>query len=191
MMNSLEASGYHVLWRLLDSLEYAAVPQRRLRVYIVGFRKDKMSGAPQWPDPVPHRPLSKVLENNLPRSDVGSLSKTYLRNLCEATAELSSLTFVPDKSVADITTGKTDGIAIRYGYLPTITKSRATPGFWFLRWERFAVLEEIAQCQGFRKGEITIPPGISDHQVKQMIGNAFAVGMLERLFEEFSPRIGF
>ena len=111
--------------------------------------------------------------------------------MCEATAELSSLTFVPDELVVDIATGKTYGFAIRYGYLPTITKSRATPGFWFLRRERFAVLEEIARCQGFRNGDITIPPGISDHQVKQMIGNAFAVSMFERLFEELLPRIGF
>ena len=111
--------------------------------------------------------------------------------MLEAIAELSSRTFVPDELVVDISTGETYGFAIRYRYLPTITKSRATPGFWLLRRDRFAVFEEIAQCQGFRKGEITIPPGISDHQVKQMIGNAFTVSMFERLFEEFLPRIGF
>ena len=65
MLNSLGASGYHVMWRLLGSLEYVAVPQHRLRVYIVGFRKDKMLGTPQRPDPVPHRHLTKVLEKTL------------------------------------------------------------------------------------------------------------------------------
>lgn len=55
--------GYHVTWRLLNAADYG-VPQKRLRVFIVGFRSGAAFSRFKFPEPVTadnQRPLGLVL----------------------------------------------------------------------------------------------------------------------------------
>ena len=41
MMHELENCGYHITYKVLNSMEYANIPQNRERLFLVGFRKKK------------------------------------------------------------------------------------------------------------------------------------------------------
>jgi len=50
---SLEASGYSVAAKVLNSSEYGNIPQNRERIYIIGFRDHDANARFQWPEPIP------------------------------------------------------------------------------------------------------------------------------------------
>lgn len=50
---SLEASGYSVAAKVLNSSEYGNVPQNRERIYIIGFRNGEVNARFRWPEPIP------------------------------------------------------------------------------------------------------------------------------------------
>ncbi|MEG2236152.1 MAG: DNA (cytosine-5-)-methyltransferase [Akkermansia sp.] len=62
--NTLQDIGYHVDYRILNSMEYGDVPQTRERVYIICLRNDifQKKGAIVWPDPIP---LTKTVQSIL------------------------------------------------------------------------------------------------------------------------------
>ena len=50
---SLEASGYSVAAKVLNSSEYGNIPQNRERIYIIGFKDPEANARFQWPEPLP------------------------------------------------------------------------------------------------------------------------------------------
>ena len=50
---SLEASGYSVAAKVLNSSEYGNIPQNRERIYIIGFKDAEANARFQWPEPLP------------------------------------------------------------------------------------------------------------------------------------------
>ncbi len=63
IMETLEGLGYHADYRVLNALNFG-VPQKRERIFIVGFREPR---AFSWPaGGIPMRPLSAILEKNVP-----------------------------------------------------------------------------------------------------------------------------
>ncbi len=50
---SLEASGYQVAAKVLNSSEFGNIPQNRERIYIIGFREPLANARFQWPEPIP------------------------------------------------------------------------------------------------------------------------------------------
>lgn len=62
IMQSLSNIGYHADYRILNALDYG-LPQKRERVFIVGFREHRNH---VWPKGnVPMKPLSELLENDV------------------------------------------------------------------------------------------------------------------------------
>lgn len=61
IIKEFEKSGYHVTWKLLNSADFG-IPQKRERVFIVGFRYKKHFNNFNFPDPkLPIRSLSEVI----------------------------------------------------------------------------------------------------------------------------------
>ena len=64
IMETLMELGYHATYKVLNAL-YFGLPQKRVRVFIVGFRNPCFF---QWPSAkIPMEPLSKILERNVPK----------------------------------------------------------------------------------------------------------------------------
>ena len=62
-METLESLGYHAEFKVLNALNFG-VPQKRERIFIVGFRELRTF---HWPaGGVPMKPLSEILEKNVP-----------------------------------------------------------------------------------------------------------------------------
>ncbi len=69
ILETLKDLGYHVTYKVLNALDFG-LPQKRERVFIVGFRP---SGIFQWPSgKIPMKPLSKILEKNVPKQYLAS-----------------------------------------------------------------------------------------------------------------------
>jgi len=63
IMESLRDLGYHATYKVLNALNFG-LPQKRERVFIVGFRSPCFF---QWPSKkIPMKPLAKILEKNIP-----------------------------------------------------------------------------------------------------------------------------
>ena len=64
IMETLDALGYHATYKVLNALDFG-LPQKRERVFIVGFREPCCF---EWPVAgVPMTPLSKLLEKSVPK----------------------------------------------------------------------------------------------------------------------------
>lgn len=67
IINEFESAGYHVVHKILNAADFG-IPQKRQRVFIVGFRKKKHSKRFNFPTPITadsHVPLNSVLERKL------------------------------------------------------------------------------------------------------------------------------
>lgn len=63
IMETLEEIGYRTEYRILNALDFG-LPQKRERIFIVGFREPKRFA---WPvGAVPMKPLAEILEENVP-----------------------------------------------------------------------------------------------------------------------------
>lgn len=63
IMETISTLGYHAEYRVLNALHFG-VPQKRERIFIVGFREPT---AFCWPiGGIPMKPLSQILENDVP-----------------------------------------------------------------------------------------------------------------------------
>lgn len=64
IMGTLEDLGYHTTYKVLNALDFG-LPQKRERVFIVGFREPCFF---DWPKKnIPMKPLSEILEKNVPK----------------------------------------------------------------------------------------------------------------------------
>lgn len=68
MLNSLSECGYHISFKILNSMTHANVPQNRERVFVVGFRDPKIFSEFQFPK---ETPLTKTIHNCLEEKKVG------------------------------------------------------------------------------------------------------------------------
>ena len=65
IISALEENGYHVEWKILNALNFG-LPQKRERIFIVGFRKQLHF---EWPSGgIAMKPLAKILQKKAPES---------------------------------------------------------------------------------------------------------------------------
>ncbi|MHC1605402.1 MAG: DNA cytosine methyltransferase [Candidatus Methanofastidiosia archaeon] len=64
ILGTLKNLGYHATYKVLNALDFG-LPQKRERVFIVGFRNPCFF---QWPSKkIPMKPLNEILEKNVPK----------------------------------------------------------------------------------------------------------------------------
>ena len=67
IQETLENLGYHLKFKVLNSMEYGNIPQNRERVYMVGFRNKDYSEKFEFPNPVKLTvKITDLLEKNVP-----------------------------------------------------------------------------------------------------------------------------
>ena len=159
LLNLWTSLGYHISFRFLSSLPY--VPQARMRLYILGIRKDvlrhKTCGVPLWPTkpvkpspkladivvPLEHTKFKQLPEQNeldgLCRANVLNAYKTLPRDVNPFTTPI-----VVDMKASERYSSH------KLNQIMTITATRASQrGYWCSIKGAVLNIDEMAKCQGW------------------------------------------
>ncbi len=184
---SLEASGYSVAAKVLNSSEYGNVPQNRERIYIIGF-KDPMANARfQWPEPVPlTTPLSDLIDFT------GKVHQKYYYNeerpfwdLLEAGVTKTNTIYQWRRQYVREN---------KSGVSPTLTANMGMGGHNVpLIKTRYGIRKltprECFNLMGF-PADFKLPSEISDSQLYKQAGNSVVVPVIERIARHVKRAIG-
>lgn len=166
---------YRLTWNVVDALD-CGVPQSRPRLFIVGLATERRKFA--WPPKVPVASLDLYLNAQVSSPPEIPTTMTEQRNYLACVEYIggtgNSLTA---NFVADLASGfDNQRPNIRLGYTPCLTRSHiASNSFYSFARRRKLVTAEYFRLQGFPTTRIVVPDGISDRQIRQMIGNSFCV----------------
>lgn len=166
----LEALGYNVYAKVLNALDYG-VPQKRERIFIVGFLNDVKF---KFPDPVPveeRKNLVNILETNVDR-------KYYVRD----EIRLSRLERLKDKNYPKpyISHENIAGSITPHPYSSAL-RAGASANYILINDERRPTEREMLRIQGFPDTyKIVLPYG----KVKKQCGNSVAVPVIKAIAKE-------
>lgn len=167
--NKLENLGYNLHYKVLNSLEYGGVPQKRERIYIVGFLEqvnfdfpEKLSG---------YKSLSEILEKE---SDIDS--KYFLSD------EIKNKRFEKLKKEPPIPSIWHENIGGNISALPYSCALRAGGSYNYLvvNGTRRLTGREMLRLQGFPDQYKIDAPYT---QVRKVAGNSVTVTVIERIAE--------
>lgn len=139
-----------------------------------------------WPAPLPERPSLKAALDLSPTLPSYPTAKTELRNLLTCYQVLKKENkSVACEAVADIgMSSKWHRNHICEGYCPCLTKTRCeSNGYWLFNKFRKPSLAEYFRLQGIPVNRLKIPEGVSERQVRGMIGNSFTVPVIARIMD--------
>lgn len=170
IISHLEALGYNVYAKVLNALDYG-VPQKRERIFIVGFLDDVLF---KFPNPVPNskkRNLSDILE-------VGVSSKYYVKDVIR-NSRLMRLKdpnfpkpYISHENMAGSITPHPYSSCLRAG---------ASANYILINDERRPTEREMLRIQGFPDSfRIVLPYS----KVKKQCGNSVAVPVVKAVVSE-------
>ena len=77
------------------------------------------------------------------------------------------------------------------GIVPCLTRTRCgSGGDWSFGRQRFLNLTELFRLMNIPDNRITSPQTLSERKVKLMVGNAFDVGIIQRILYQLLPASG-
>lgn len=181
---TLEALGYHVKSKVLNSMEYGNVPQNRERIYIVGFRDKKYYEKFSFPSPVRlTKKITDLLEENVDKKYYYNDKPLY-------------------KSLKDDVTNKNTVYQWRRKYVrenkksvcPTLTANMGMGGHNVpiirdKKGIRKLTPLECARIQGFPM-HYKLPKNISDSALYKQFGNSVSVPVVEAVARQIKKAIG-
>ncbi len=168
---TIDELGYHHDFRVLNALDFG-LPHKRERVFIVGFRK---SCTFEWPQGgIPMKPLSEVLEKNVPNQFYAS---EYIRkNRLEKRPSTTEVTIWHENKGGHVSANPfscTLRAGASYNYLLVNGERRLTP-------------REMLRLQGFPDSYRNV---CNDYQTRKQAGNSAPVPVIEeilrRMFDAF------
>lgn len=169
IVEHLEALGYHVHAKVLNALDYG-VPQKRERIFIVGFLDDVNF---QFPEPVAvekRKTLTDILERDVDR-------KYYVRDTIRA----SRLERLKDKNYPKpyISHENMAGSVTPHPYSSAL-RAGASANYILINDERRPTEREMLRIQGFPDTyKIVLPYS----KVKKQCGNSVAVPVIKAIAE--------
>lgn len=192
MASSLANNAYYVDWKVMDTYKYTGLPASRPRVYIVLVKKNRLMKTWNWPNEVPPMDLDKILDHDLPKTNMKDLSNTNLKNLADGLEKVRSQgRSMKSPCVIDLAGGKNFGVNVQFNKYPTITRSHAN-ALWLSHLQRFATPKEVLRAQGIKLGsDVKRPHAVSEKKLSEMAGNSFTLPMMERMFSALLPAMGF
>lgn len=182
IMAKLAKAGYHTDYRVYNSLDFG-VPQNRERIYIVGFRDEKVLQRFKWPEPNHSRskvrdflerdvdpvyyyngtPLFEKIKNHVTNPDYVYL---YRRNHVRTHRDGHSPTLVASMGLGGHN-------------VPIIRDSKGI---------RRLTPTECARLQGY--DDLQLPPGMSDVHAYKQIGNSVTVPVIHKIADAIVDALG-
>lgn len=175
ILATLRGMGYHVEYRVLNSLNYG-LPQRRERIWIVGLRDSKSF---DWPKGgLKMKPLSEVLEKDVPEKFMAS-EAIQKKRLKRYTPTVSGDLIWHENKAGQISAHPyscTLRAGASYNYLLVNGKRRFTP-------------REMLRLQGFPD---SFKIACNDSQTRKQAGNSLPVNVafavLDKVLAQFKVR---
>ena len=182
----LEALGYHVHYKVLNTMEYGNVPQNRERIYIVGFLSQEAYDQFQFPEPIP---LTRTIHDIIKVDEKKPLGLYY-----------TSSKYYPE--LKKVMTKKDTVYQWRRVYCrenksnvcPTLTANMGTGGHNVpLILDDFGIRkltpEECVGFQGF-PAEFSFPDDICNASKYKQAGNSVSVPVIKRIAENIIKALG-
>ncbi len=172
IMRTLEDLGYSASYRVLNALDFG-LPQKRERIWIVGFRDERVMN---WPlGGVPMLPLGEILEKKVDKKHYAS---DYIREKRYQRMKPSNEMTIWHENKAGNISAYPFSCALRagasYNYLLVDGKRRLTP-------------REMLRLQGFpEKFEIVC----SDCQTRKQAGNSLPVNVAKAVLRQVFIAMG-
>jgi len=171
ILSVLDDLGYHVHYQVLNALDYG-LPQKRERVFIVGFYKPFNF---QWPQKQKKfKPLSKILEKNVEKKHYAS-DAIQKKRKASHTSQVTPSIWHENK--AGHISSYPFSCALRagasYNYLLVDGERRLTP-------------REMLRLQGFPDNFKIV---VSEYQTRKQAGNAVPVNLVSAVMSSFLPVI--
>jgi DNA (cytosine-5)-methyltransferase 1 len=172
ILDELNASGiYHVYHELLNTKNYG-LPQNRLRLFIIGIRKDV-----QRPNMKFTTPKEKKM---VPLDDILIDHKVYDFKPCATTQRNIDAIKMYDADANYVATWMGFGRPAMKELAPTLC-AKTCSGLYFTKYKRHIYVKEALALQGFPKSFKQV---VSDSQMYKQIGNSMSVCVLVALFKE-------
>jgi len=157
MLQVLDRLGYRTDYRILNALAFG-LPQKRERIFIVGFRG---SCAYNWPtERVPMKPLEQILEKDVPKRFYAS---EYIRSRRWHAAKPTDKPTIWHENKAGHISVYPFSCALRAG---------ASYNYLLVNGERRLTPREMLRLQGFPEGFRQV---CNDSQTRKQAGNALPV----------------
>ncbi len=161
--------GYYYDYRVLNALDYG-LPQKRERVFIVGFHKPASF---QWPAKQDFfRPLSDILEHNVDEKYYAS-DRIQRKRIAKHTSTHTLSVWHENKS----------GNISSYPYSCAL-RSGASYNYLLVNGERRLTPREMLRLQGFPDSFKIV---VSDAQIRKQAGNAVPINVVRAVLESFLP----
>lgn len=182
--------GYTVYWRILDSRIHSGIPQSRPRVYIVGIKTEFLGeNAFQWPGRIAMRPLASLLEEEVGDGSGAQSTLTHRRNFKLLSARIKKRGHQVEEYVGDLRSGRAGAMQ---NCVPCLTARRAAAGGHYLFGKkRHLSTLEMFRLMGVRDNRIVAPAGVSEPQLRAMIGNSMDVQLVKRIFVRLLGVLGY
>lgn len=171
ILSVLDELGYTVYYKVLNALDYG-LPQKRERVFIVGFYKPMVYS---WPLKLgKYKPLSEILEKDVDKKYYAS------ENIRQKRKSAHTPTVTPSiwhENKAGHISSYPFSCALRAG---------ASYNYLLVDGERRLTAREMLRLQGFPE---TFKLAVSESQTRKQAGNAVPVNLVYAVLESFLPII--
>jgi DNA (cytosine-5)-methyltransferase 1 len=169
IMETLRELGYSVDYRILNALDYG-LPQKRERVFIVGFRNPALF---IWPKPLAERiPLANILEQDVPLRYFAS-DEILKKRLGKHKASCYPSIWHENKA----------GHISSYPYSCAL-RAGASHNYLLVNGERRLTPREMLRLQGFPDSFKIV---VSDSQLRKQAGNAVPIAVVSAILKSLLP----
>ncbi len=169
IIETLEGLGYFIEYKVLNALDYG-LPQKRERVFIVGFYKPMVFS---WPQKIAVRKsLSEILETKVDK-------KFYVSDYIKGKRAAKHIT----KYCPSVWHENKAGNICSYPYSCAL-RAGASHNYLLVNGERRLTPREMLRLQGFPD---SFKIAASDYQTRKQAGNAVPVNLVQSVMESFLP----
>ena len=209
IVNEMEAVGYYVSWRLLDTHRYSGIPHRRQRFFLLAFKtagtwparggRDQFPFHVVWPRPIPCQELSSILDPVPVVVDynMNPCTQKYPRmNLAKALHLVKTKAKRERRNpsdycvVVDLGGGPGSGLTMGWDETPCLSWHRGRQrAFWSLQHGRPLNVRELCKLQGLDINEMIVE-GSTCAALGTMLGNAYSCTMIARVLASGLQSLG-